>query len=116
MKRGSRLGVAFAVAIIAICYLAFVFALPEITPIIISPSQAYTNSTLNCSATYYNIDDYKGNVTLYWYNDSALYTNLTYLDIVSGSVVSIALLGIQAKNEIWNCTANSTDEMDIVSA
>ena len=43
---------------------------PTITNIIITPSIAYTDSTLNCSVIYSDAEGDKGNVTITWYNGS----------------------------------------------
>lgn len=82
---------------------------PIITNLTITPTVAYTNDALNCSANYANNEGNKGNVSITWYNGSALYSTQTILDVISGDIVSNqTLTGIQAKGEIWNCTINAT--------
>ena len=84
--------------------------LPEIRQIAITPNPAYTDSTLNCSATYNDTEGDAGNVSIYWYNGSALYSSATILNVLNGNLASFILTsGIQAKGETWNCTINATD-------
>jgi hypothetical protein len=87
---------------------------PYITGIAITPNPAYRTDTLNCSATYNDTEGNKGNVSIYWYNGSALYSSTTKLDISNASLVSDALpTGTQAGGETWNCTMNATDSLGL---
>lgn len=91
-------------------------AKPVVTNVGIFPLTAYTNSTLNCSA---NFSDVQGedaeydelNVTFSWYNGSALYSSITIVNITENNTNSSYSLqsGIQAKGETWNCSVNAFD-------
>jgi hypothetical protein len=88
----------------------FVDSPPIINSIAIAPSTAYHTDTLNCSAIYSDVDGDKGNVSIYWYNGSDLFSSITRLDVSDASMVSDVLpTGIQVGGEIWNCTVNATD-------
>jgi|GEM_PF-1808589 hypothetical protein len=91
---------------------------PQIYNISINPATAYKNSTLNCSAFFEDADDFdKGNVSIYWYNGSTIYSNVTISDIFEEGLVSFNLTsGMQAKGETWNCTVNATDNSSLAGA
>jgi nitrous oxidase accessory protein len=83
---------------------------PEINSIAIAPSPVYDTDILNCSAIYNDADANVGNVSIYWYNGTNLYSEITKLDINNGQMISDLLTaGIQEGGEIWNCTMNATD-------
>jgi formylglycine-generating enzyme required for sulfatase activity len=67
---------------------------PTIDAIIIKPTTAYTNDTLNCSATYNDIDSDKGNITFSWYNGSTLYWQTTQYNKMSGEIINEPLTWI----------------------
>ena len=71
---------------------------PQINSITIKPTTAYTNDTLNCSATYSDIDLDKGNVTFSWYNGSTLYFQTTQFNKLSGETVQEPLTWINTTN------------------
>jgi parallel beta-helix repeat protein len=90
---------------------------PFIQNIAIIPEPAYTDSTLNCSASYGDVENDKGNISITWYNDSDQYSTTTILNVNSGDMVSNSTLsGIQAKGETWNCTINATDSKGMAGA
>lgn len=64
------------------------YALPNITGITITPSPAYDDSEINCSAIYGSPDGNKGNVTLSWYNGSSLFLQTTQYNKFSGESVN----------------------------
>jgi hypothetical protein len=87
---------------------------PFIQNITITPSPAYTDSTLNCSANYGDAESDKGNVSVYWYNGSTLYSSNTILNVIAGQMISNnTQTDIQAKGETWNCTINATDSQGL---
>jgi hypothetical protein len=83
---------------------------PSITNIAIFPAIAYHIDTLNCSATYTDNESNKGNISIYWYNETALYSSITKLNILSGDMISDLLTAqMQNAGENWNCTINASD-------
>jgi len=81
----------------------------EIRDIAISPTTAYTNSSLNCSSRAYdiNLDGMTVNITL---NNGSTYYNSSTFSISNGSMASLVLANsIQGKGETWNCSVFAND-------
>lgn len=88
---------------------------PVISGIAITPSPAYSNSTLNCSATYTSPVGRSGILAISWYNNVTLYSYSLY-SVESGDLASqIVPSGIQAQGEAWTCSVNATDNMSLLS-
>jgi hypothetical protein len=84
---------------------------PVISGIAIAPATAYTDSILNCSATYTDADLDAGSVTLKFNNGTFSYTN-TLTGVADGELVSLALVYDLTKGETWNCSINASDGTD----
>jgi len=92
------------------------YALPNITGITITPSPAYDESELNCSAIYGNPDGNKGNVTLSWYNGSSLFLQTTQYNKFSGETINEPLTWISTNGLVgyWKFSeGNGTLARDI---
>ena len=82
----------------------------EIRDIAISPTTAYTNSSLNCSSRAYDVNLDSMTVNITWYNGSTYYNSSTFLSISNGSMASLVLANsIQGKGETWNCSVFAND-------
>jgi len=82
---------------------------PFIQNITITPSIAYTNSTLNCSSNYGDADSDKGNVTFSWYNGTTKFVDTIIKNVVVGTLIS-GLIEKDTELETWNdelCSAGS---------
>jgi len=90
---------------------------PSIDSIIIKPTTAYTNSTLNCSATYSDADGDKGNITFSWYNGSTLYFQTTQLNKMNNEVVQEPLTWVNATGLVgyWKFSEGNGTQLNDIS-
>lgn len=65
---------------------------PTFTNLQITPNPAYSNSLLNCSATYNDADSNKGNVTMNIWNGSTNYFNITMFNVMTGDTFNEPIL------------------------
>jgi formylglycine-generating enzyme required for sulfatase activity len=89
---------------------------PRIENITITPNPAYTTSTLNCSATYSDVDGDKGNVSITWYNGSSLFWQIIQLNKINGEQVNEPLTWIDTNGLVgyWKFSeGNGTQTRDI---
>jgi len=92
------------------------YALPNITAITITPSPAYDDSELNCSAIYGNPDGNKGNVSISWYNGSALFWQATQYNKINGEQINEPLTWVDKNGLVgyWKFSeGNGTQARDI---
>jgi len=76
---------------------------PSVTIPTITPSPAYSNSTLNCTTFVTDPDGLNLNVTFVWINGSTIYTQETKNTNNGTYVSSLLTQGIQNKGENWTC-------------
>lgn len=83
----------------------------EVINVTITPSPAGTDSTLNCSAIFYDNDLDSMTVNFTWLNGLAYYNSSTITGIQNGTMGSFLLepSGIQDPGETWNCTVFAND-------
>ncbi len=92
------------------------YVLPNITDIKITPSPAYDDSELNCSAIYGDPDGNKGNVTLSWYNGSSLFWQATQYNKMNGEQINEPLTWVDKNGLVgyWKFSdGNGTQVRDI---
>lgn len=77
---------------------------------IITPDPAYTNDTLVCSASTYDVNTDNITINFTWYNGSIYYSSENNYSINGSIALSIlSPAQIQNKNETWNCSVRSFD-------
>lgn len=84
---------------------------PTIDTPTITPATAYTDDSLNCSTTIYDVDLDTLSANFSWYNSSTYYSSTVYGSLSNGTFVSDSLTptGVQAELESWNCTIFAND-------